>query len=94
MARNAPMIPSQQTTANAQDIGYVLGKMEMIEKKLDEHQVETRQEQEEIMDKLDKLSESFSFWRHSFWLLKAILVSIPLILASNYEDLVAYWKGL
>lgn len=86
--------PPQQIVANAQDIGYVLGKMEMMEKKFDEHRAETKIEGDEIIAKLDELTKTMSFWRHSLWLIKAIIASIPLILAANYTDLTALWNGL
>lgn len=82
-----------QVTTNAQDIGYVLGKMEMIEKKFDEHRVETKSERDEIMSKLEELSENMSFWRYTIWFLKAMLVSVPLIITANFEELMNIWKG-
>lgn len=85
-------IPSNQVTSNAQDIGYVLGKMEMIEKKFDEHRLETKQEKEEILDKLEGLAQTLSFWRHTLWLIKAMIASVPLVLAANYQELVQTWK--
>lgn len=94
MARKTQVVPGQQVTANAQDIGYVLGKMEMIEKKFDEHREETKSEKDEILAKLDELSNTMSFWRHSLWLIKAIIASVPLILAANYTDLTQLWKDM
>ncbi len=92
MTRKATAVPSQQVAANAQDIGYVLGKMEMIEKKFDEHRVETKQEKEEILDKLEEMSKTLSFWRHTLWLVKALIASVPLIMAANYEGLTQLWR--
>lgn len=94
MARKANAVPSQQVTDNAQDIGYVLGKMEMIEKKLSEQQVELKKENDEIMTKLDELTKIMGFWRHTLWLFKAIIASVPLILAANYTDLTQMWKDM
>lgn len=92
MARNVAQAPSQQSTANAQDIGYVLGKMEMLEKKFDEHRKESNSEMEEILTKLTDMADSMSFWKHTIWILKAAAASLPLILASNYDGLVQLWK--
>ena len=76
-------------TDNAHDIGYVLGKVEMIEKKMDEQSVEL----ELVLTKLDDLSKSMSFWRHTLWVFKALVMSIPLIAAGNMEGLSEYWKN-
>jgi hypothetical protein len=94
MARKVQATPGQQVTANAQDIGYVLGKMEMIEKKFDEQRIELKSENDEILAKLDELSKTMSFWRHSLWIVKAIVASIPLLLAANYTDLTQLWKDM
>lgn len=82
-----------QVTTNAHDIGYVLGKVEMIEKKFDEHRTETRLKDDEIMTKLDEMSQNMSFWRYTLWLLKALAVSLPLIVTANFEELLNIWKG-
>lgn len=93
MARKGSATPPEQVTANAQDIGYVLGKMEMIEKKFDEHRIQTEKKDNEILLRLENLTKVMGFWRHSLWLIKAILASIPLLLAANYTDLIQLWKG-
>lgn len=94
MARKTQAIAGQQVTANAQDIGYVLGKMEMIEKKFDEQRVELKSENDAILAKLEELSKTMSFWRHSLWIVKAVVASIPLVLAANYTDLTQLWKDM
>jgi hypothetical protein len=81
-----------QVTSNAQDIGYVLGKMEMIEKKFDEHRIETKSERDEIMSKLEELKDNMSFWRYTMWFLKALVISVPLIVTANFQELLTLWK--
>lgn len=77
---------------SAHDIGYVMGKMEMLEKKFDEHRVESRKELELVLDKLDQMTQTLSFWRHTLWLLKAIGLSIPFIMTANFHSLAEIWK--
>jgi hypothetical protein len=83
-----------QVSANAHDIGYVLGKMEMMEKKFDEHRLENKGEMELVLDKLDKMSQTMSFWRHTLWLVKALGLSIPLVLTANHGALLELWNDL
>ena len=83
-----------QVASNAHDIGYVLGKMEMMEKKFDEHRIENRAEMELVLVKLDKMSQTMSFWRHTLWLVKALALSIPLVLTANHSALLDLWKDL
>lgn len=81
------------TTTNAREIGYVLGKMEMIEKKFDEHREETKIEKELILEKLEQMSTSLSFWKHTMWIVKAVFLSLPLILAGNSQGVIELWKS-
>lgn len=94
MARKNNNAAPNQVTSNAQDIGYVLGKMEMIEKALEDHQAETDKKLDSIIDKVELMTSTLSFWRHSLWLLKAILASIPLIAAMNFSSLADLWKDM
>jgi anti-sigma-K factor RskA len=82
-----------QVTSNAQDIGYVLGKLEMIEKKFAEDRIETKTERDEIMEKLEELSENMSFWRYTMWFLRAAIISIPLVVTANFDELLTIWRG-
>lgn len=82
------MTRKSQVTTNAQDIGYVLGKMEMIEKQL----TEQGEELKEVLAKLDDISKTMSFWRHGLWLLKALILSIPLLATANWESISTLWK--
>ena len=84
------MTPKSQVTTNTKDIGYVLGKVEMIEKQLTEQSIELK----EIDAKLDKLTNSLTFWKHGFWLLKALILSLPLLASANWETLVSLWKDI
>lgn len=84
------MKSSNQVTTNAQDIGYVLGKVEMIEKQLRAQSVELK----EIESKIDKLSNNLSFWKLGFWLLKAVILTLPLVLAGNWESIATLWSDL
>ena len=84
------MTRKSQVTTNAQDIGYVLGKMEMIEKQLTEQGAELK----EVLASLEKLSRTMSFWRHGLWLLKALILSIPLFATANWESISTLWKEL
>lgn len=74
--------------SNTQDIGYILGKMEMIEKKVDAQSAEL----ELVLTKLDKMSQTLSFWRHTLWIAKALILSVPMIVAANHEDLLSLWR--
>lgn len=85
--------PSPHVTANAKEIGYVLGKMEMLEKKFDEHREESKIEKELIISKLEQMSKNMSFWRHGLWIIKAVILSLPLILAGNTQGLMDLWKS-
>lgn len=85
---------NDRVTTNAQDIGYVLGKMEMIEKKFDEHRAESQLEKQVIINKLEEITKTMSFWRHTLWLFKVIGLSIPLILAGNFSSVADLWKSL
>ena len=84
------MTRKSQVTTNAQDIGYVLGKMEMIEKQLTEQGDELK----EVLASLEKLSRTMSFWRHGLWLLKAFILSLPLLATANWESISTLWKDL
>ena len=84
------MTRKSQVTTNAQDIGYVLGKVEMIEKQLTEQSEELK----EIESKIDKLTQNLSFWKHGFWLFKALILSLPLIATANWESISTMWKDL
>ena len=52
-------------TDNAQEIGYMKGKIEMLEKKFDEHRIESKQEMDLVITKLDEVAKTMSFWRHT-----------------------------
>lgn len=80
-------------STNAREIGYVLGKMEMLEKKFDEHREESKEEKEQILSKLEQMANGMSFWRHTMWIVKAIVLSIPLIAAGNSQGLLELWKS-
>ncbi len=75
-------------TENAQDIGYVLGKMEMLEKQMIEQNEEIRL----VLDKLEQISHTLTFWRHSLWILKALAMTLPLIVYGRWESIVDLWK--
>lgn len=79
-----------QVTTNAQDIGYVLGKIEMIEKQMSEQNVEIRL----VLKKLDKISTTLTFWRHTLWIFKALALSLPLIVYGRWDSIVDIWKEL
>lgn len=79
-------------TDNAQEIGYMKGKIEMLEKKFDEHRVESKQEMDLVITKLDEVAKTMSFWRHTLWLFKVIGLSIPLIATANFDSLANLWK--
>lgn len=95
MARKSSTTNSPDSTisTNAREIGYVLGKMEMLEKKFDEHREESKQEKEQILSKLEQMSKGMSFWRHTMWVAKAIILSIPLVAAGNSQGLIELWKS-
>ena len=84
------MTRKSQVTDNAQDIGYVLGKMEMIEKQLSQQNGEL----EMMIRKLDKMSNTLTFWRHGLWLFKALVLSMPLLATANWESIATLWKDL
>lgn len=79
---------NSQVTSNSHDIGYVLGKMEMLEKKMEDHDKQL----ELVLEKLDHMSETMSFWKHTIWIFKALAATLPLILASNWEGIATLWK--
>jgi hypothetical protein len=95
MARKSSTTDSSasQVTKAAKEVGYVLGKMEMLEKKFDEHREESKQEKELILAKLEQMSNNMSFWKHGLWIIKALVLSLPLILAGNTQGLMELWKS-
>lgn len=93
MSRKSINNPDTQISTDAREIGYVLGKMEMIEKKFDEHRIESKQEKEQIIEKLEQMAKGMSFWRHTMWIVKAIVLTMPLILAGNTQGIIELWKS-
>jgi len=91
MARNPS---NKQVTHNTQDIGYVLGKMEMLEKQLKEHQHHTDEQMISVLEKLDKLSSTVMFWRQWVFILKTLLFTVPFIIAGNWEEITKLWKDV
>ena len=87
MARQA-----QQVKHNTQDIGYVLGKMEMLEKQIKEHQHHTDGQMVIVLEKLDKLGTTVMFWRHWVFVLKTLLFTLPFVAAGNWEEIMKLWK--
>lgn len=84
---------TSNVTSNSQEIGYLHGKIEMLEKKFDEHRDENRKEMESVIEKLTLIVETMSFWRHTLWIVKIVGLSIPLVLTANFEQLLNLWKG-
>ena len=83
---------NKKVTDNAQEIGYLHGKIEMLEKTLNEHRVESKEEMDLVISKLDDVVKTMSFWRHTVWLFKVIGLSIPLIAAGNFDQLSQLWS--
>lgn len=83
----------ESSSTTAQDIGYLLGKQEMLEKKFDEHRKESKQEKEEILNKLEEMGKNMSFWKHTMWIIKVLVLSIPLLAAGNWQGLADLWHS-
>jgi len=91
--KNTNNNPDTQVSTDAREIGYVLGKMEMLEKKFDEHRIESKQEKEQILEKLEQMASGMSFWKHTMWIVKALVLSLPLIAAGNSQGLAELWRS-
>ena len=83
---------TSQITHNTQDIGYVLGKMEMLEKQMKVHQAHADKQMIEVIEKLDKCSTSMSFWKHWVFIIKTLLLTAPLVAAGNWDAIIDLWK--
>ena len=84
----------QQVKHNTKDIGYVLGKMEMLEKQMKDHQDHSDQQMITVLNKLDQISITVMFWRHWIFIFKTLLFTLPFVAAGNWEEISKLWKEL
>ena len=88
------MTRKSQVTHNTQDIGYVLGKMEMLEKQIKDHQHHTDGQMAIVLEKLESLGTTVMFWRHWVFVLKTLAFTIPFIVAGNWSAISELWKDI
>jgi hypothetical protein len=84
---------SEQQLANTKDIAYLQAQVDSIEKTLDNHRKESKEEKEQILTKLDDIGKTVSMWRHTIWLGKAFALTVLGVIGFKGSDAILdIWK--
>ena len=79
-----------QVASNAHDIGYVIGKLEMIDQRV----ASQHEEIAEILKALNDISSKMTLWSYTLRIGKVLALSVPFLFAANFEGLSGLWKDL
>jgi hypothetical protein len=72
-------------------LGYLTGKIEAIEERLDAH-MEAEERQQELLDaKFEKIMEQLSMYRHFSFFIRTLGIIIAALLAANFSDMKEAW---
>lgn len=80
-----------------EQIGYIKGKVEALDediKEMKESLREQKNQHKELMSELRSLREEQSFYRHCWWMLKAIVLTVAGVLTLKLGDILTLFKGV
>jgi hypothetical protein len=81
---------SDRRSQDAQ-LGYLTGKIEAIEERLDQH-MDAEEKQQELLDrKFEMIMEQLSMYRHLSFFIRTLAVIFAAILAGNWESVKMAW---
>lgn len=87
--------------SNEEQLGYIKGKVEALEKDIQEvrdsikeHREQEAEHNRQVLKELRTLREEQSMYRHVWWTIKAVALTVAGVVTLRFGDFITLFKGI